>query len=113
MVGLYGYNGPACLKVLKERKLLGEIKIVAFDEHEATLDGIANGEIYATAVQGTYEYGFESVRLLASLYNSNEHSVPLGGAGFVFLPCSVVTKENVAEHRAKLAERVSDKEKSP
>lgn len=108
MVGLYGYNGPACLAVLKESDKLSDIKIVAFDEHDATLDGIAKGEIAATVVQGTYEYGFESVRLLTSLHNSNEHSIPLAGTGFVFLPCSVVTKDNLEEHRAKLAKRLED-----
>ncbi len=112
MVGLYGYNGPACLKVLKDEEKIGDIKIVAFDEHEATLEGVANGAIFATVVQGTYEYGFESVRLLTSLFNSNEHSIPLGGTGFVFLPCSVVNQENIADHREKLDKRLASNKSS-
>ncbi|TWU27591.1 substrate-binding domain-containing protein [Bythopirellula polymerisocia] len=108
MVGLYSYNGPVCLTVLKERDKVSDIKIIAFDDNEETLDGIENGGIYATVVQGNYEYGYEAVRLLISLYNSNERSVPLAGSGSVYLPCSVVSRENVADHRFKIAERLAD-----
>jgi ribose transport system substrate-binding protein len=117
LVGLYGYNGPACLEVvdeLKEQnpKRSDKIKIVAFDEHEATLDGVAGARIYATVVQGTYEYGFETVRLLTTLYESNEHSVPLAGTGFVFLPCSVIKKDDVAGYRDKVAKRLARNKKT-
>ncbi|QEG35998.1 substrate-binding domain-containing protein [Bythopirellula goksoeyrii] len=111
MVGLYSYNGPVCLEVLKEKNKVSDMKIIAFDDNEATLEGVENGEIYATVVQGNYEYGYETVRLLTSLYNSNERSVPLAGAGSVFLPCSVVTNDNVSEHRTKLARRLADHQK--
>ncbi len=109
MVGLYGYNIPACLTVLKELEKLEDVTLVAFDEHEATLDGVANGQIFATVVQGTYEYGFESVRLMRTLHDRNEHSVPLGGTGYVYLPCKVVSKDNIEEHRSNLAARLAKK----
>lgn len=107
MVGLYGYNGPACLKVLNELGKTDDIMIIAFDEHEETLDGVANGQIYATVVQNTFRYGFETVRLLKTWSNSKEHFGPLGGTGYMYLPCKIVTKENVADHRADLAKRIS------
>ena len=110
MVGLYGYNGPACLKVLRDSEDPKDIKIVAFDEHEETLDGVASGDILATVVQSSFQYGYETVRLLKTWSNSGEHFGPLEGTGYRYLPCKIVTKENVAEHRANLARRLSGRE---
>ncbi|MBL4886069.1 MAG: sugar-binding protein [Planctomycetaceae bacterium] len=67
MVGLFAYNPPMCLEAVKEADKVGQIKIVAFDEDDTTLQGIVDGEIYATVVQNPYMYGYESVRILAAL----------------------------------------------
>jgi ribose transport system substrate-binding protein len=112
MVGLYGYNGPACLKVLDELNKLDDIMIVAFDEHEETLEGVAKGQIRATVVQNTFQYGYESVRLLKTWSSGKEHLEPLRGTGYMYLPCEIVTKDNVAEHRANLTKRLSGRKTS-
>lgn len=67
MVGLFAYNPPLCLEAIKEAKKVGKIKIVGFDEDETTLQGIIDGEIFATVVQNPYMYGYDSVRILAAL----------------------------------------------
>ncbi len=38
MVGLWSYNGPAILSRRKEANKVDKVKIVAFDEEDATLD---------------------------------------------------------------------------
>jgi ribose transport system substrate-binding protein len=49
-------------------------KIVGFDEDTVTLDGIARGEIVGTVVQDPFNYGYESVRLLAMLAKTGDTS---------------------------------------
>jgi len=107
LVGLYGYNGPAILQGLKKADKLGEIKVVAFDEHEATLEGIANGQIYGTVAQEPYAYGYETVRLLAELNRRPDSSAPYGGSGTIYLPCEIIKRDNLDEFKSKLAKRLN------
>lgn len=102
LVGLYSYNGPMCLEAAKEAGKLGDIKIVAFDEDEQTLDGIANGTIHGTVVQNPYQYGYYAIRLLVDLHEGTDASLPIAGSGSLLLPCTEVTRENLAAYRAKL-----------
>lgn len=109
LVGLYSYNGPMCLEAAKEAGKKGVIKIIAFDEHEQTLDGIANGTIYGTVVQNPYQYGYYAIRLLVDLHEGTDASLPIAGSGSLLLPCTEVTRENLAAYRAKLDAQVGRK----
>ena len=108
LVGLYGYNGPACLQALKDVGKLDEIKVVAFDEHEGTLNGIAEGHVHGSVVQEPFAYGYETVRLLAELNRRPVSSAPYGGSGTVYLPCEIVKQDNLEAFKAKLARRLKD-----
>ncbi len=79
MVGLFDYNPPQCLQAIKKAGKLGAIHVVAFDEADGTLAGIAAGEIYGTIVQDPYRYGYESVRILAGLARGDKSVLPEGG----------------------------------
>jgi ABC-type sugar transport system substrate-binding protein len=57
----------------------GQIRVVAFDEHDETLQAIMDGEMYGTVVQNPYMYGFESVRLLTELAEGNRDRIPEDG----------------------------------
>ncbi|MDE0939864.1 MAG: sugar-binding protein, partial [Pirellulales bacterium] len=72
MVGLFAYNPPLMLDAVREAGKVGEIKIVAFDEHDRSLQGIKDKEIYGTVVQNPYKYGYESVRVLAGLAKGDD-----------------------------------------
>ncbi len=52
------------------------IHVVAFDEHDETLQAIIDGEMHGTVVQNPYGYGFESVRILAELARKKEGVLP-------------------------------------
>ena len=41
-VGLFAYNPPACLQAIRQSNMIGKIKVAAFDENDATLQGIKN-----------------------------------------------------------------------
>jgi ribose transport system substrate-binding protein len=95
MVGLFAYNPPICLDAVRDAGKLGKIKIVAFDENDDTLRGIKDGHITGTIVQNPYEYGYESVRILAALARGDRTVLPKDG--FLPVPERTVTKGNVDE----------------
>jgi len=107
LIGLYGYNGPAILEAVTEAGKVGQVKIVAFDEFEKTLQGIADGAIHATVLQDPYQYGYESVRMLHSLSSKAFQADELMGRGSLFLPCAALRKDDIAQYRKKLASRLS------
>lgn len=95
MVGLFAENPPACLEALSEAEKLGQVQVVGFDEHEDTLQGILDGHVYGTVVQQPYEYGYQSVRILAAYLRGEEDAIPEGG--YLEVPAQVVTRENARE----------------
>ncbi len=100
MVGLFAYNPPKILEAVREADKLGQIKMVAFDEEAETLQGILDGHIYGTIVQNPYEYGYQSVRILAGLARGDKSVLPEGG--FLDVPARKITKENVVAFRDEL-----------
>ncbi|MCA9062447.1 MAG: sugar-binding protein [Planctomycetaceae bacterium] len=95
MVGLFAYNPPLMLDAVREANKIGKIRIVAFDEDEASLKGIQDGEIYGTVVQNPYKYGYESVRILTALAKGDKSVLPEGG--FLDIPARQIRKDNVTE----------------
>jgi ribose transport system substrate-binding protein len=107
LVGMNSRHGAFFLDVLEDEGKLGEIALVVFDEQEETLDGIEAGHIYASVVQDPYLYGYEAVRTLAVLCRGNETQRPLAGSTSTFsVATSSLTKDNLAEFRRELAERL-------
>lgn len=65
-VGLWAYNAPAILEAARSKGLAKKVKIVGFDEMDATLEGIAAGEIEGTVVQDPFNFAYMSVEILAA-----------------------------------------------
>jgi ribose transport system substrate-binding protein len=100
LVGLWAYNPPAMLAAVKEANKQGKVGIVAFDEDEATLGGVKDGYIYGTIVQQPFEFGYQSMRLLASLAKNDKSVLPKGGV--LEIPHRVIKKDNVEEFHEEL-----------
>jgi ribose transport system substrate-binding protein len=83
MVGLWSYNGPAILSAVKEANKIGKVKIVAFDEEDDTLAGIKDGSIYATVVQQPYEFGYQSIKMMAQYLGGDKSVAPANKQKFV------------------------------
>jgi ribose transport system substrate-binding protein len=83
LVGLWSYNGPAILNAVKEAGKVGKVKIVAFDEEDETLAGIKEGAIYATVVQQPFEFGYQSIKLMAQVISGDKAGVPPSKQKFV------------------------------
>ncbi len=93
MVGLFAYNTPACMEAVEEAGKLGTIHLVAFDENAATLQGILDGKVHGTIVQNPYQYGYQSVRVLAALARGDRSVLPAGG--FLDVPARAIRREGV------------------
>jgi ribose transport system substrate-binding protein len=114
MVGLWAYNPPAILSALKDNKeRLGKVKVVGFDENEDTLQGIADGHIYATVVQDPFGFGYQGVRLMASIARGDRSVLPRDG--ILYVPHRVITRDGgkdripVARFRDDLHKLLSQK----
>ena len=100
MVGLFEYNPPACYQALQQANKLGEIKLIGFDENELTLQAIKDGTCVGTVVQNPYRYGYESVRILASLIKGDKSVIP--DNKFIDIEARTITTDNVDEFWADL-----------
>lgn len=93
MVGLFAYNTPMCLTAVREAGKLDTIKLVSFDEADGTLQGIIDGHVHGTVSQQPYQYGYQSVRILAGLARGDRSVLPEGG--FLEVQGKIVRKDNV------------------
>ena len=100
MVGLWSYNGPAILSAVKEANKVDKVKIIAFDEEDPTLAGIKEGAIYATVVQQPFEFGRQSMELMAKYLNGDKSVVPASKQ--IFVPTIAVKKADVAAFQQKI-----------
>jgi ribose transport system substrate-binding protein len=99
-VGLFAYNPPACLEGLRSAGKLGKVACVGFDEQQATLQAIKDGNCFGTIVQNPYMYGHESVRVLAALVRGDQTVIPAGK--YMDIPPRKIKKDNVVEFETEL-----------
>jgi ribose transport system substrate-binding protein len=100
MVGLWAYNAPAIFSVLKDADRLTKVQVVSFDEEDDTLAGIAAGTVHGTVVQQSYEFGYQSMKLMAK-YLSGDTAF-LTPEKLIYVPTQTITAGNVAGFRTKL-----------
>ena len=100
LVGLWSYNGPAILNAVRDAGKVGQVKIVCFDEEDETLAGVKDGAIYATVVQQPYEFGYQSVQLLAKILGGDRSMIP--PTKQIFVPTLIIKKDNVDDFTAKI-----------
>jgi len=104
-VGLWNYNGPAILNAVTDAGKLDAVKIVCFDEDEETLAGVKDGYIYGTVVQQPYEFGYQSIKLLADIVNGDKSKIPPDK--LIIVPTLIIKKDNVAEFTKRVHELLS------
>lgn len=103
LVGLWAYNPPAILTAVRDAGKLGKVHILGFDENPTTLQGVEDGQVYATVVQDPFGFGYESVQVMATLATGG----PYIGAKLRGVPHRLVTKDGgpgritVAQYRAE------------
>ncbi|KYG03956.1 sugar-binding protein [Sorangium sp. So ce542] len=108
LIGLNAYHTPALLEAVKQAGKMASIQVVGFDEQDATLRAIQDGEVVGTVVQNPYMYGKESVRVLAALVRGDTSVVPPGE--FISLPARQIRKSNLPEFWADLKQKAGKAE---
>ena len=107
MIGLFAYNPPAILEALKQSDRIGKVKVIGFDENETTLKGIIDHEVHGTIVQNPYEYGYQSVKVLAEYLSGNESVIPADK--YMEIPARKIVADNVKEFWDQLKERLGER----
>lgn len=102
LVGLWSYNGPAILNATREANKTGKVKIICFDEEDETLAGVKSGDIYSTVVQQPYEFGYQSIKLMATAAGGDKSVLPADKKKIV--PTLVLKKADVDAFQKKLNE---------
>jgi ribose transport system substrate-binding protein len=100
LVGLWSYNGPAILNATRDANKIGQVKIITFDEEDATLTGVKSGAIVGTVVQQPFEFGYQAITMLAKVVKGDRSVIPPSHQ--VFVPTMVIRQNNVDDFRAKL-----------
>jgi ribose transport system substrate-binding protein len=100
LVGLWSYNGPAILSAVKEAGKVGKVKIISFDEEDETLAGVKEGAIYATVVQQPFEFGYQSIHLMAKVLGGDRSGIPVNKQ--IFVPTLAIKQDGVDEFIAKI-----------
>jgi ribose transport system substrate-binding protein len=95
LVGLWSYNTPSILSAVKDAGKAGQVPIVGFDEEDDTLQGVLDGHVHATVVQQPYEFGYQSVKILAALARGEDAGIPAGK--IVDVPVKIVRKDGVQQ----------------
>jgi ribose transport system substrate-binding protein len=102
LVGLWSYNGPAILNAVREAGKIGTVKIIAFDEADETLAGIAEGAIEATVVQQPYEFGYQAIHKMAQAARGDRSFIPASKQ--IIVPTLVVNRRNVEAFTRRINE---------
>jgi ribose transport system substrate-binding protein len=94
LIGLWEYNPPALLRAV--RGSTSKPKIVAFDENFQTLEGIQSGEIFGTVVQNPFEFGYQSIKILAGLARGDERVLKgrndIDAQNRIYIPHRIIVK---------------------
>ena len=111
LVGLWEYNPPALLRAVKGSGK--KVPVVAFDENDQTLAGIKDGSVTGTIVQDPYQFGYQSIKVLAALIKGNDDVLKnwpgIEAGNSIFVPHRVITKDNVEDFKAEVKKILSEK----
>lgn len=75
LVGIWSYNAPAIVDVVKEKKVRNRFTIVTFDAEQLAIQQMSEGMIDAMVVQNPFAMGYESVRYALAKSTGDEATV--------------------------------------
>jgi ribose transport system substrate-binding protein len=76
LVGIWSYNAPAVVDVVKkDADLRKEYLVVAFDAEPLAIAAMGDGMIDAMVVQNPYEMGYQGVRLMQALVRNDQVTI--------------------------------------
>lgn len=75
LVGIWSYNAPAIVDVVKEKNARDKFTIVTFDAEAIAIQQMAEGMIDAMVVQNPFAMGYESVRYAYAKANGDTETL--------------------------------------
>jgi ribose transport system substrate-binding protein len=75
LVGIWSYNAPAIVDVVREKNVRDRFTVVVFDAEPIAIEEMGKGMIDALVVQNPYEMGYQGVRLLKALVENDEAAI--------------------------------------
>lgn len=102
LVGLWSYNTPQIVEAVRAAGKTGAVKVIGFDEDPVTLRGIQDGIVEATVVQQPYEFGYQSMKLLAKYIEGDKSFIPADH--LMIIPTKVIDSSNVGDFSKQMKE---------
>lgn len=75
LVGIWSYNAPAIVDVLKEKGDRSKYAVAVFDAEPQAIVGMGEGNIDVMVVQNPYEMGYRGIKLLKALAADDQAAV--------------------------------------
>ena len=75
LVGIWSYNTPAIVDIVKEMDVRKRIKVVGFDADPPAVAGMEQGFVDVLLIQNPYEMGYQGVRLLKAILDSDQSTI--------------------------------------
>lgn len=75
LVGIWSYNAPAIVDVVREKKNRDQYKVLVFDAEPQAIEYMADGDIDAMVVQNPYQMGYLGIRLMKALVENDQTTV--------------------------------------
>jgi len=72
LVGIWAYNTPQMVAVVKDRNLRNRVKVFCFDAAEASIAGMRDNNVDVMVVQNPYQMGMVGVKLLKALIEEDQ-----------------------------------------
>ncbi len=75
LVGIWAYNAPAIVDVVKEKNIRDKVKVVVFDAQADTIKHMRDGQVDVMVVQDPYQMGYKAVQLMVAAVQKNEQAI--------------------------------------
>lgn len=72
LVGIWSYNAPAIVDIVRELKAREKYSVVVFDAEPSTIQAMADGDVDVMVVQDPYRMGFDGVKLLKTVVDKDD-----------------------------------------
>ncbi len=95
IVGMFSYSAPAMVKAVAQAGKAGQIKVIGFDELNATQAGVVDKSIYSSILQDQYRCGFAAIDTIYDHLEGVDRFAPTG-VQFVPLRLRVMNTENLS-----------------
>lgn len=75
LAGIWSYNTPAIIDIVKQANARERLKLVGFDADPPAILGMSEGMLDVMVVQNPYQMGYQGVRILQALVKNDEATV--------------------------------------